>query len=142
VPNSTTKHSPFEIVYGFNPLTPLDLLPLPLDESLLHRDGEAKASFVKKLHAKVKTQVEKKMEHYAWMANKKKKPMVFAPRDWVWVHFRKERFPNERKSQLHPRGEGPSKWWKRSTTTHIELIFKVNIMFLQLSMFVTSLLLM
>jgi hypothetical protein len=94
-------------VYGFNPLIPLDLLPLPLDDSLFHRDGEAKASFVKKLHAKVKNQLGKKMEHYARMANKKKKPMVFAPGDWVWVHFRKERFPNERKSKLHPRGGGP-----------------------------------
>ncbi|XP_042446204.1 uncharacterized protein LOC122031159, partial [Zingiber officinale] len=27
--HSTTQFSPFEIVYGFNPLTPLDLLPLP-----------------------------------------------------------------------------------------------------------------
>ena len=26
--HSTTNMSPFEIVYGFNPLTPLDLLPL------------------------------------------------------------------------------------------------------------------
>jgi len=30
VMHSTTSYSPFEIVYGFNPLTPLDLLPLPL----------------------------------------------------------------------------------------------------------------
>ncbi|KAH9792634.1 hypothetical protein KPL71_004206 [Citrus sinensis] len=29
---TATKFSPFEIVYGFNPLTPLDLLPLPIDE--------------------------------------------------------------------------------------------------------------
>ena len=28
VVNSTTNHSPFEVVYGFNPLTPLDLLPI------------------------------------------------------------------------------------------------------------------
>ncbi|XP_040955925.1 uncharacterized protein, partial [Gossypium hirsutum] len=28
--HSATKFSPFEVVYGFNPLTPLDLLPLPL----------------------------------------------------------------------------------------------------------------
>ena len=26
------KFSPFEIVYGFNPLTPLKFLPLPIDE--------------------------------------------------------------------------------------------------------------
>nr|XP_023887116.1 uncharacterized protein LOC111999228 [Quercus suber] len=30
--HSTTNFSPFEIVYGFNPLTPLDLLPLPVNE--------------------------------------------------------------------------------------------------------------
>jgi hypothetical protein len=30
--HSTTDFSPFEIVYSFNPLTPLDLLPLPVDE--------------------------------------------------------------------------------------------------------------
>ncbi|KAG8490986.1 hypothetical protein CXB51_014129 [Gossypium anomalum] len=29
--HSTTKYSPFEIVYGFNPLTPLDLISLPTD---------------------------------------------------------------------------------------------------------------
>ena len=30
VVHSTTSHSPFEVVYGFNPLTPLYLLPYPL----------------------------------------------------------------------------------------------------------------
>ena len=30
VVHSTTSHSPFEVLYGFNPLTPLDLLPFPL----------------------------------------------------------------------------------------------------------------
>ncbi len=29
---STIDFSPFEIVYGFNPLTLLDLLPLPVNE--------------------------------------------------------------------------------------------------------------
>ena len=33
--HSTTDHSPFEIVYGFNPLTPLDLIPLPVDKDLV-----------------------------------------------------------------------------------------------------------
>jgi hypothetical protein len=33
--HSTTDFSPFEIVYGFNPLTPLDLLPLPVDKRLV-----------------------------------------------------------------------------------------------------------
>jgi len=43
VVHSTTSYSPFEIVYGFNPLTPLDLLPLPTHEAWTCKDGEAKA---------------------------------------------------------------------------------------------------
>ncbi|KAL4375796.1 hypothetical protein GQ457_02G026700 [Hibiscus cannabinus] len=41
--------SPFEVVYGYNPTTPLDMLPLPF-EQVMNRDGQSKAEFVKKLH--------------------------------------------------------------------------------------------
>jgi hypothetical protein len=30
--HSTTKISPFQVVYGFNPRAPIDLLPLPPSE--------------------------------------------------------------------------------------------------------------
>jgi hypothetical protein len=30
--HSTTVFSPFEIVYGFNPPTPINLIPLPFEE--------------------------------------------------------------------------------------------------------------
>ncbi|XP_058006770.1 uncharacterized protein LOC131182138 [Hevea brasiliensis] len=40
--HSSTGYSPFELVYGFNPLTPLDLLPLPTNE-LASLDGKRKA---------------------------------------------------------------------------------------------------
>ncbi|XP_057784959.1 uncharacterized protein LOC131002495, partial [Salvia miltiorrhiza] len=53
--HSATKFSPFEIAYGFNPLTPLDLTPLPE----------------------------------------------------IGLHMRKERFPEQRRSKLLPRGDGP-----------------------------------
>ena len=49
--HATTNHSPFEVVYGFNPLTPMDLLPLPLEKANL--DGKQKADFVKVLHERV-----------------------------------------------------------------------------------------
>jgi hypothetical protein len=38
--HTTTSYSPFEIVYGFNPLTPLDLMHLPIDEMSSGRIGE------------------------------------------------------------------------------------------------------
>lgn len=39
--HSATKMSPFEVVYGFNPITPLDMLPLP-QEQVMNRDGKEK----------------------------------------------------------------------------------------------------
>jgi hypothetical protein len=30
----------------------------------------------------------------------------FEPGNWVWVHIRKERFPEQRRSNLMPRGDG------------------------------------
>ena len=46
VVHSTTQMSPFEVVYGFNPLTPLDLLPLPNIDSMTNKDGLSKTTFV------------------------------------------------------------------------------------------------
>ena len=93
-------------MYGFNPLTPLDLLPLPVDERT-SLDGKHKAELVKQLHEKVKQNIEKRTEQYVKQANKGRKKVVFQPGDWVWVHMRKERFPEQRRSKLHPRGDGP-----------------------------------
>jgi hypothetical protein len=55
--HSATKLSPFEIVYGFNPLTPLDLSPLPLTEHV-NLDGKKKADFVKQIHEKARLNIE------------------------------------------------------------------------------------
>ena len=67
--HSTTNFSPFEIVYGFNPLTPLDLLPLLVNE-MTSLDGQKKAEMVMKLHESVWKYIEKKNEQYATKANK------------------------------------------------------------------------
>ena len=56
-----TDFSPFEIVYGCNPLTLLDLLPLPVNERT-SLDGQKKAEMVKKLHESVRQHIEKKNE--------------------------------------------------------------------------------
>jgi hypothetical protein len=46
-------------VYGFNPLTPLDLSPLPLMEHVT-LDGKKKADFVKQIHEKTRLNIERK----------------------------------------------------------------------------------
>ena len=56
VVHSTTNCSLFEVVYGFNPLTPLDLLPMHNVSVFKHKEGQAKADYVKKLHERVKNQ--------------------------------------------------------------------------------------
>ncbi|KAK1685177.1 hypothetical protein QYE76_046025 [Lolium multiflorum] len=104
----TTELCPFEVVYGFKPITPLDLLPLPIHERV-NMEASKRADYVKKIHEKTKELIEKKGKSNAARMNKKRKEMLFKPGDLVWVHFRKDRFPKLRKSKLKPRGDGPYK---------------------------------
>jgi hypothetical protein len=137
--HSSTSYSPIELVYGFNPLTVLDLSPLPLHE-LSSLNGDRKADLVKFLHEKARADIEKKNKQYADRANKGRKQVVFAPGDLVWVHYQKERFPHQRNHKLDARGVGPFQ--------HLERIddnaYKIDLLgeYLLLSMFVICLLLM
>ncbi|XP_027155217.1 uncharacterized protein LOC113755410, partial [Coffea eugenioides] len=110
--HSSTHFSPFEIVYGFNPLTPLDLSPLPSSEHI-NMDGAKRADFVKKLHEQVRLNIERRMDQVAQWVNKGRQRVVFEPGDWVWLHLRKERFPVQRRNKLLPRGDGPFQVIKR-----------------------------
>ena len=103
--HSATKFSPFEIVYGFNPLTPLDLSLLPRYEHV-NLEGKKKAEFVKKNHENARLNIERRTEQYAKQANKGRCQVVLEPGDWVWVHMLKERFPTQRRSKLLLRGDG------------------------------------
>lgn len=107
-----TKQSPFEIVYGFNPDTALDLLPLPLQERT-NMDFDKRIDYMKKLHASTRATLEKHYDPHAAKMNKSKKAKVFQEGGLVWLHLRKDRFPNERDSKLKPRGDEPFKILKR-----------------------------
>ena len=96
--HSTTQHFPFEVVYDFNPLTPLDSLPLSNIFYFKHKDAHAKVEYIKRLHEQAKTQIAKKNESYVKQTNQNRKKVVLEPSDWVWVHMRKERFPKQRMS--------------------------------------------
>jgi hypothetical protein len=106
--HSTTQLCPFEVVYGFKPITPLDLLPLPIQEQV-NMEASKRADFVWKIHVKNKEAIEKKGKYTTDCANKKRKEVLFQPGDMVWVHFRKDRFPQLHKSKLLPRDAGPYK---------------------------------
>jgi len=96
VVHRTTKISPFEVVYGFNPLTPMDLLSLPTSFDFIHKEGVAKSDFVKKMHEKIKSQIHQQTERYAKYNNKGKRKIIFEEGDWVWLHLRKDRFPKQK----------------------------------------------
>jgi len=80
--HSTTEFSQFEIVYGFNPLTPMDLIPLPINE-MLSSDGNCKVQVTKTLYESVRQHIEKRNRVYVTKANKGHKHVVFQPNDWV-----------------------------------------------------------
>jgi hypothetical protein len=104
--HSTTNMCPFEIVYGFKPIAPIDLLPLPLQERT-NMEASKRAAYIKKVHEKTKEAIELKAGRKAASMNKHRKKVLFEPGDLVWIHLRKDRFPQQRKSKLLPRGDGP-----------------------------------
>ena len=109
------------------------MLPIPSQE-FVNFDANAKVEFVHKLHKQVKEQIEKQNSKVATRINKGRKIVIFKPGDWVWVHFRKERFPTQRKSKLLPRGEDLFKFLSASTTMLIKLIYQVSTVLVQLLM--------
>ena len=106
--HSTTGKSPFEVVYGFNPLSPLDILPLPLQERI-NLDASARVTHLKKVHEDTRNTIERQVQCLATKLNVNKHPMIFNIGDLVWLHLRKDRFPQERKSKLRPHADGPFK---------------------------------
>jgi hypothetical protein len=65
-------------VYGFKPVAPIDLLPLPMQERM-NFDASKRAEFVKKLHDRARTNIEKMTKMYEKRANKGCKKMLFEP---------------------------------------------------------------
>ena len=56
--NKATSLSPFKVVDGIDPLSPIDLNPQPLDQKLT-ADAVARVEEIQKLHELVKGRIEK-----------------------------------------------------------------------------------
>jgi hypothetical protein len=95
-------------VYGFNPHAPIDLLPLPTTERI-HSDARERADFIRKLHETTKANIERMNEKYRIAGSKGRKEIKLESGDLVWLHLRKDRYPELRKSKLMPRAAGPYK---------------------------------
>ncbi|WVZ70655.1 hypothetical protein U9M48_019299 [Paspalum notatum var. saurae] len=92
--HSTTKICPFQVVYGFNPRAPIDLLPLPTSERV-HHDAKERADFILKLHKTTKDNIGKMNERYRDAGNKGRKEINLES--------------DLKKSKLMPRADGPFK---------------------------------
>jgi len=65
------------------------------------------AAYIKKVHKKTKEAIELKAGRKAASMNKHRKKVLFEPRNLMWTHMCKDLFPQQRKSKLLPRGDGP-----------------------------------
>ncbi|GJW85559.1 retrotransposon protein, putative, ty1-copia subclass [Tanacetum coccineum] len=110
--SQTTGRSPFEVVYGLNPITPLDLTPIETKYQF-SGDAEERIKFIKKLHEEVHKKIVSQNEKYKARADKHRKHVQFNEGDMVWIHLRKGRFPPGKYAKLKPRADGPFKVLKR-----------------------------
>ena len=111
-PSKATGLSPFQVVYGFNPCTPIDLTPLPTPTKFSW-EAEKRVKEIQELHAQVRARIERVNDQTKDRVNKHRKKVHFEPGDLVWIHLRKERFPSKRRSKLLPRSDGPFKILER-----------------------------
>jgi hypothetical protein len=95
-------------VYDFNPCAPIDLLPLPPSE-MTCCDASQWSEFIFKMHETTKLNIDKMNEKYRIVASKGRKEVKLELGDLVWLHLRKERFSELRKSKLMSRVAGPFK---------------------------------
>ena len=98
-PNKATHLSPFQVVYGHNPKSPLDLIPIPTPTKFSW-EAEKRVKEIQDLHVQLRDSIAKANERAMHHANKHKREVHFQPGDLVWIHLRKERFPSKRKTKL------------------------------------------
>ncbi|GJY63342.1 RNA-directed DNA polymerase [Tanacetum coccineum] len=110
--NQSIGCSPFEVVYGRNLVSQLELVPLPTNSSFSD-DASERTGQIKKLHAQVRDHISKHNELYHKQANKHSKHVELIEGDMVWIHLRKERFPGGSYSKLKSKGAGPFKVLKK-----------------------------
>ena len=69
------------------------------------------------MHDKVKEKIKKSNANYQVQANKHRRKVIFQSRDLVWVHLRKDRLSQKRKSTLSLRVDGPFEILERINDT-------------------------
>nr|KYP43380.1 hypothetical protein KK1_035198 [Cajanus cajan] len=123
VVHKATNISPFEVVYGFNPLTPIDLILLPNVNHFIHKEGASRADFVKKLHERIKTHIQLQNKKYTKANNKGKQNMIFEEGLGFGFTLEKNVFPNKGSQNLVPEEMDPFNSYTVSMIMLIGLIY-------------------
>jgi hypothetical protein len=84
------------------------IMPLSSSEKL-NFDAKQRAELMLKMHETIKENIECMNDKYKISGDKGRKQLNFEPSDLVWLHLRKEQFPDLRKSKLMSRADGPFK---------------------------------
>jgi hypothetical protein len=116
---------PFEIFYGLLPRALIDLMSLPSSEKL-NFDTKQCAELMLKMHETTKENIERMNAKYKISGDKGRKQLDFEPADLVWLHLRKERFTDLRKSKLMSRADGPFKVIKKINENAYKLDLTVD----------------
>jgi hypothetical protein len=106
--NRSTQCNPFEVVYGSNPASVLDLAPLPIPKKV-HPKVEEMTTIMQQVHQQVKAKFEATNTRYKTADDQHRKKVTFEVGDLVWVLITKDRRPNGQYSKLRKRKYGPCK---------------------------------
>ena len=110
--NRSIGKSPFEIVLGYKPRRPVDLIPLP-SHARVSESAESFARHVRNLHKEISKMIQLSNEEYKHKADSHKRTKEFNEGDLVMIKLRPKRFPPDTMKKLHARGAGPFKVIKK-----------------------------
>ena len=90
--NHSTGKSPFQIVHGYYPRTPIDFVPLP-PHMRVSEPAKKYAKHIHDLHAKIRRKISLSNEEYKLAANVHSRSKEFNVGEYVMVRIRLERIP-------------------------------------------------
>ena len=104
--NCSTGKSPFQIVNGYSPRTPIDLVPLPPHMSV-YKPIENFAKHIHDLHVEIRRQISLSNEEYKLVVDVHRRSKEFNIGEYVMVHILLERIQKTFSKKFYARAKGP-----------------------------------
>ena len=98
--------SPFQIVNGYSPCTPIDLVPLP-PHMRVSEPVENIAKHINDLHAEIRRKISLNNEEYKLVVDVHRRSKEFNVGEYVMARIRPERIPKTFSKKLYARAMGP-----------------------------------